>query len=116
LFFHIQKWTVGLDEIPGTLQLKQTLPAMPVSTDKFRLLKGGKYISSQEVPGLKVSGKQLEFDNVTGTNITGVQIKKASPSLGEGTLTLNYTAAKKSEKILSRYKATGNASLLSTKS
>jgi hypothetical protein len=99
LFFHVQKWTAGNEGTPGTLQLTQTLPATPVSTDKFRLFKGGKYISSQEVPGLKVSGKQPEFDNVTGTNITGVQIKKASPSLGEGTLTLNYTATTKSLQI-----------------
>ena len=99
LFFHVQKWTAGEDGSPGTLLLTQTLPATPVSTDKFRLFKGGKYISSQEVPGLKVSGKQPEFDTVTGTNITGLQIKKASPVLGEGTLTLNYTAATKSLQI-----------------
>jgi hypothetical protein len=99
LFFHVQKWTSGADDSPGTLQLTQTLPATPVSTDKFRLFKGGKYISSQEVPGLKVSGKQPEFDSVTGTNITGIQIKKASPSLDEGTLTLNYTAVTKSLQI-----------------
>jgi hypothetical protein len=96
LFFHVQKWTAGEDGSPGTLQLTQTLPVTPVSTDQFRLFKGGKYISSQEVPGLKVSGKQPEFDVVTGTNITGIQIKKASPVLGEGTLTLNYTASTKS--------------------
>jgi hypothetical protein len=99
LFFHVQKWTAGNDGTPGTLQLMQTLPVTPVSTDQFRLFKGGKYISSQEVPGLKVSGKQPEFDSVTGTNITGIQIKKASPSLGEGTLTLNYTALTKSLQI-----------------
>jgi hypothetical protein len=99
LFFHVQKWTAGSDGTPGTLQLTQTLPVTPVSTDKFRLFKGGKYISSQEIPGLKVSGKQPEFDTVTGTNITGVQIKKASPVLGEGTLALNYTATTKSLQI-----------------
>jgi hypothetical protein len=83
LFFHVQKWTAGNDGTPGTLQLTQTLPATPVSTDKFRLLKGGKYISSQEVPGLKVSGKQPEFDSVTGRRATKAGERNFTTRIGK---------------------------------
>ncbi len=39
---------------------------------------------------MKVSGKQPEVDPVTGANVTGITIKKASAMLGEGTLEVRY--------------------------
>jgi len=66
---------------------------MPVAGDQFKLFVGGKTASSQEVLAMKVSGKQPEIDTVTGPNVTGVTIKKASALLGEGTLYLQYNAS-----------------------
>lgn len=39
---------------------------------------------------MKVSGKQPEVDPVTGPNVTGITIKKASAMLGTGTLEVRY--------------------------
>jgi len=55
---------------------------------------------------MKVSGKQPEIDTVTGPNVTGVTIKKASAMLGEGTLYLQYNASTKALTI--RMGASGN--------
>lgn len=90
--FHVRKWVK--DE--GCLYITSPLPIVPVDTDKFKVFAGGKYASTQEVFGLIVGGKQPEADNtVTGTNITGVTIKKASGMLGEGTLSIQFNAATK---------------------
>lgn len=91
-FFHVRTWTAGADDNPGTLQLYGSLPVPPPSGTVFRLCKGGKYASSQEIPGLMVSGKQPEFNPVTHSSIPGISITKASPGLGEGTLTLRSQA------------------------
>lgn len=90
--FHVRKWVK--DE--GCLYITSPLPVVPANTDKFKVFAGGKYASTQEVFGLLVGGKQPEADNsVTGTNITGVTIKKASGMLGEGMLTMEFNAATK---------------------
>ncbi len=90
--FHVRKW--NKDE--GCLYITSPLPVVPADTDKFKIFAGGKYASTQEVFGLVVGGKQPEADNtVTGTNITGVTIKKASGMLGEGTLSIQFNAATK---------------------
>ncbi len=98
-FFHVQKWTAGSGESPGTLQLYGSLPASPTEGSVFRLCKGGKHASSQEIPGLLVSGKQPEFNPVTNTSLQGITVTKASPSLGEGTLTIRVSARSLSAQI-----------------
>lgn len=88
-FFHVRSWTAGTDDEPGTLQLYGALPVSPPTGTVFRLCKGGKYASSQEIPGLTVSGKQPEFNPVTHSSLPGITVTKASSGLGEGTLTIN---------------------------
>jgi hypothetical protein len=56
----------------------------------FKLFVGGKTASSQEVLAMKISGKQPEVAPVSGPNVTGVTIKKASAMLGAGTLEVRY--------------------------
>ena len=85
--FHVRKW----NKDTNTLQITSPLPVVPVAGDMFKIFVGGKTASSQEVLAMKVSGKQPEVDPVTGPNVTGITIKKASAMLGEGTLTVNYT-------------------------
>jgi hypothetical protein len=92
LFFHVRLWTAGTDNNPGTLQLYGSLPVSPPAGTVFRLCKGGKFASSQEIPGLRVSGKQPEFDPVSHSTLPGITITKASPSLGEGTLSIRTNA------------------------
>jgi len=90
--FHVRKWVK--DE--GRLYITSPLPTVPASTDKFKIFAGGRHASNQEVFALLVNGKQPEVDDtVTGTNITGVTIKKASGMLGEGTLSIQYNASTK---------------------
>lgn len=91
LFFHVRSWTAGTDDNPGTLSLYTALPVTPPTGTVFRLCKGGKYASSQEIPGLLVSGKQPEFNPVTHSSLPGITVTKASPGLGEGTLSLYST-------------------------
>lgn len=90
--FHVRKWV----REDGCLYITSPLPVVPANTDKFKIFAGGKYASTQEVFGLIVGGKQPEADDtVSGTNITGVTIKKASGMLGEGTLSIQFNAATK---------------------
>ena len=98
-FFHVRSWTAGSDGNPGTLQLYSPLPVVPPSASVFRLCKGGKYASSQEIPGLMVSGKQPEFNPASHTSLPGITVTKASPSLGEGTLSINSNARSISAQI-----------------
>jgi hypothetical protein len=85
--FHVKTW----DKSINTLAVSAPLPAVPASGDTFKLFIGGKTASSQEVLAMKVSGKQPEADTVSGTNISGLTIRKASALLGEGTLSVAYT-------------------------
>ncbi|HBT77375.1 MAG TPA: hypothetical protein DEB39_10745 [Planctomycetaceae bacterium] len=73
------------------MTLSAPLPTMPVSGDKFILFAGGKQASTKEVLCMLAGGKQPEIEIVTGTNVTGVTLKKISPLLGVGTLQLYYT-------------------------
>ncbi|MDR1493995.1 MAG: hypothetical protein LBT05_14935 [Planctomycetaceae bacterium] len=93
--FHVRKW----DKENRKLQITSPLPVAPVAGDMFKLFVGGKTASSQEVLAMKVSGKQPEIDGATGANVAGVTIRKASAALGEGTLSLRYTASAKSLQI-----------------
>ena len=93
-FFHVRSWTAGTGSAgagnnPGTLQLYGSLPVSPPPDTVFRLCKGGKFASSQEIPGLMVSGKQPEFSPVSHASLPGITVTKVSPSLGEGTLSIN---------------------------
>ncbi len=99
--FHIRKWDLASKK----LTLASPLPVAPVAGDVFVMFKGGKYASNQEILSMKVSGKQPEIETVSGPNVTGVAIKKASALLGEGTLSLYYVA---STKALSLKMGTGN--------
>ena len=85
-FFHVRRW----DSATKTLTLAQPLPAIPSAGDTFKLIASGQTASNVEVYTMKVGGKQPEIETVTGTQVTGVTIKKASALLGEGTLTLSY--------------------------
>lgn len=100
-FFHVRSWTAGTDDAPGTLQLYGSLPATPPTGSVFRLCKGGKHASSQEIPGLTVSGKQPEFNPVSHASLPGITVTKASSGLGEGTLTLRSNAKAVSVQISS---------------
>ena len=88
-FFHVRSWTAGDGGNPGTLQLYGSLPVVPPADTVFRLCKGGKFASSQEIPGLMVSGKQPEFNPVSHSSLPGITVTKVSPSFGEGTLSIN---------------------------
>jgi hypothetical protein len=91
-FFHVRSWTAGTGNNPGTLHLYGSLPISPPAGTIFRLCKGGKYASHQEIPGLMVSGKQPEFNPVSHASLPGITVIKASPSLGEGILSININS------------------------
>lgn len=81
--FHVKDFDAATD----TLTLAKNLPAAPAAGDTFRLALGGGFRSSHEVFGLLAGGVPPELVAVTGTNITGLTLKKLAPRLGEGTLT-----------------------------
>ncbi len=85
-FFHVKDFDAATDR----LTLSRDLPATPPAGDTFRLALGGNYRSSKEIPGLLVGGELPEEISITGTNVTGLTIKKASPKLGAGTLSVHY--------------------------
>ena len=87
--FHVRKW----DLTTKKLSLAQPLPVAPAAGDMFKLIASGKTASNYEVLAMKISGKQPEVESVTGTQITGVTIKKVSALLGEGTLTVSYNTS-----------------------
>lgn len=93
--FHVRKW----ESASKKLTLCAPLPIAPVAGDTLKMFKGGKFASNHEILGMKISGKQPEVDNVTGTNIPGVTLKKASALLGEGTLSIYYTYSNKAVTI-----------------
>jgi len=93
--FHVRRW----DRSTNMLTLSAPLPVIPVTGDKFVLYVGGGQASNKEVLCMKAGGKQPEVEPVRGTNVTGVTIKKISPILGEGTLTLNYLTSTKELQI-----------------
>ena len=99
--FHVRSW----NDTNKTLTLAAPVPIAPVAGDTLKLFKGGKYASSQEILSMKVSGKQPETESVSGPNVTGITIKKASALLGEGTLTVYYVST---TKALSIRMGTGN--------
>jgi hypothetical protein len=88
-FFHVRKWDLATKK----LSLAQPLPVASAAGDTFQLIASGKTASHCEVHATKLGGKQPEIEAVTGTNITGVTIKKASALLGEGTLTMSYATS-----------------------
>lgn len=71
--------------------LSKPLPAAPVSGDQFVICQIGSNRSATQTFGLEVGGTQPELTNVAGANITGLSILYASPSLGEGTLSVHYS-------------------------
>jgi len=79
----------------GILTLAKNLPAVPAANDTFALACGGNRRSSQEAFGMTVAGELPELFPYAPAQIPGVTVVKASPSLGEGTLTLTYTASTK---------------------
>ena len=99
LFFHVRSWTAGTDNNPGTLQLYGSLPVSPPAGTVFRLCKGGRFASSQEIPGLLVSGRQPEFNPASHSTLPGITITKASSGLGEGTLSIRSNARSISAQI-----------------
>jgi len=86
-FFHVRSFDAATD----TLTLSRELPAAPQAGDTYRLVLGGNWRSSHETFGMLVGGQLPELQPVSGVNITGLTIKKASALLGEGTLTVEYT-------------------------
>lgn len=89
-FFHVRESTSA-----GALTLAKNLPAEPGVNDRFYLACGGGRRSSNELFGMTVAGQQPELFPYTGSNLPGVTVTKASPTLGEGTLTLTYAYATK---------------------
>ena len=102
--FHVRSWNKETE----TLTLASPLPATPVQGETFVLFVRGKQASSQEVLCMKVGGKQPEIETVTGTSVTGVTIKKVSPILGEGTLSISYTNANNVKALQIRKGTSGN--------
>ena len=98
-FFHVRTWTAGTGDNPGTLHLYGTLPVVPPPGTVFRLCKGGRFASSQEIPGLCASGRQPEFSPVSHSSLPGITVTKVAPSLGEGTLTIRSNARSISAQI-----------------
>ncbi len=86
-FFHVKSFDAATDK----LTLSRELPAVPAAGDTFRLVLGGNWRSSHETFGMLMGGVLPELKTVSGVNITGLTIKKASALLGEGTLTVQYT-------------------------
>jgi len=85
-FFHVKDFVAASDSMVPYKEL----PAAPADTDAGKLARGGYWRSDTELMGLTLDGDQPELVSVTGTNITGITLKKASPYLGEGTLSLFY--------------------------
>lgn len=86
-FFHVKTFDAATD----TLTLSRELPAAPQAGDTYRLVLGGNWRSSHETFGMLVGGQLPELLPVSGVNVTGLTIRKASALLGEGTLTVQYT-------------------------
>jgi len=93
--FHVRNW----NDTSKTLTLAAPIPIAPVAGDTLKLYKGGKHASNQEILSMKVSGKQPEVENVSGPNVTGITIRKASALLGEGTLSVYYVSTTKALSI-----------------
>jgi hypothetical protein len=85
-FFHVKDFDAATD----TIILSKDLPAAPAAGDTFRLVLGGNWRSSVEAFGMLVGGVLPELKTVSGVNITGLTIKKASAFLGAGTLAVFY--------------------------
>lgn len=88
-FFHVRSFDAAGD----TLTLSRELPAVPQAGDTYRIALGGNWRSSHETFGMLVGGQLPELATVSGVNITGLTITKASALLGEGTLSVEYTYA-----------------------
>jgi len=87
-FFHVRTSTAA-----GVITLAKNLPAVPAVNDSFVLSCGGNRRSGTEAFGMSVAGNLPELFPYAPAQIPGVTVVKVSPSLGEGTLTLTYTAA-----------------------
>jgi len=101
VFFHVRDFDAATD----TLTLAKNLPAAPAAGDTYRLVLGGNWRSSQECFGMTAGGDLPELVAVTGSNITGLTLKKCSALLGAGTLTVFYDQSEDELKI----KMTGDA-------
>jgi hypothetical protein len=86
-FFHVKSY----DSLSHTLLLSRELPAAPTTNDTYRLVIGGRRRSSHETFGMLAGGVLPELKPVSGVNISGLTIKKASGLLQEGMLTVEYT-------------------------
>ncbi|MFZ5980958.1 MAG: hypothetical protein ACOYVF_10045, partial [Candidatus Zixiibacteriota bacterium] len=84
IFFHVQDF----DATSDTLTLFRPLPAAPAAGDTYRLVLGGNYRGDIETFFMTAGGVQPELIAVTGTNITGLTIKKIATDAG--TMTLWY--------------------------
>lgn len=102
--FHVRYW----NKDTNTVTLSTPLPAIPAAGDKFVMFAGGKEASDREVLCMKLSGKQPEIQAVAGSNVSSVTIKKVSPVLGEGTLTLYYTNSNGVKSLQIRMGTSGN--------
>ena len=66
----------------------QDLPNAVVLSDKFTLIRGGKWITDQRIPGLIVNGYSYD-----PTNLTGTTVDYAAMLNGAGNGTLTYSSA-----------------------
>ena len=85
-FFHVEDFDAAND----TIVPYKEFPTAPANGDTGKLAQGGLWRSDTELMGLTLDGDQPELAAVSGSNITGVTIDKASPYLGEGTLSLFF--------------------------
>ena len=85
-FFHVEDFVAASDAL---LPFKD-FPAAVVDTDSGKLALGGLWCSDTEIMALTLDGDQPELETVTGTDITGLTITKASAYLGEGTLSIFF--------------------------
>lgn len=86
IFFHVKDFDAASD----TLTLHNDLPAANVAGDTYHLILGGNWRSATELFGLTLDGDLPELKTVSGTNVTGLTLKKASGKLGVGTLSVFY--------------------------
>lgn len=85
-FFHIRDFDAASD----MLTLAQGLPATPAIGDTFRLILGGNYRGNVEGYGLTADGNLPELVTTSGSNITGLTIKKIGAACLEGTLSVFF--------------------------
>jgi hypothetical protein len=98
----------------GAYPLSKALSSAPSAGDQFVFCAVGSNRSTTQILGQTVGGEQPEIAAVAGSTITGLSIHRAAAGLGEGTLTVAFTASGQTVKIKMGTEEYGEAVALST--